>query len=524
MEKRVFIAFALSLAVLFIFQYYFQVKFQKTTSPVVEKKSTVTMPEETEPKGPSLKKTEKVLKGKKVIVETDLYRAVIDTSGGKITSLGLKDYTRRKKPPFQKEDEQFLETIPKGEFYPLETTGEQLIYQADREILSLTPKEPTGTLLLQGERPGRKIIKRFTFDNRRYGIGLEIEFEGEGQDTEIFLIGFGAKPPEVRMQTPEQISVVKDEGIERFRPERIKEEERHITNATCLTKISQYLISFLKPERGLTALISREKETGLIASYLLTPEKASIYRFYYYSGPADYSIIAKEQVGVERALPSGPMVILGRFILKILTFFHRIIPNWGVAIIFMTILVKILFFPLTRLSLRTMKTMQKLQPYLKDLSKKYKGNPQGMQKELFGLYRQYRINPMAGCLPMLVQIPIFIAIFIMLRTAIVLRGAPFALWISDLSLPDALFALKIAGRDFPVNLLPLFMGATMFLQQKLSSVATSPGSEQQKVMAFFMPAMLVIFLYNLPSGLMLYWTVTNLFSLLEQEVATHHIR
>jgi YidC/Oxa1 family membrane protein insertase len=341
---------------------------------------------------------------------------------------------------------------------------------------------------------------------------------------DITLVGFSqAPPPAVRSQTVEQVIVYSGDKPAHFKPGSIKNEERKIIDAAYLARNDgQYILTLLKPDKSLPALLSGDASGSITAAYTLTSEMAKNQRFYFYSGPTDNAIIAKEGVGIAQILPSGPMVILGRFILKILTFFHRIIPNWGVAIILLTILLKIIFFPLTRLSLRTMKTMQKLQPYLKDLSKKYKDNPKAMQKEMFGIYKQYHINPMAGCLPMLVQIPIFISIFIMLKTAIMLRGAPFCLWINDLSLPDALFSLPFWPGS--LNVLPFLMGLTTFFQQKLSSAgSTGMAAQQQKMMTFLMPIMLTVFLYNLPSGLMLYWTVTNLFSILEQEVSTHNL-
>ncbi|MFA5394006.1 MAG: membrane protein insertase YidC [Candidatus Ratteibacteria bacterium] len=534
MEKRVLFAFILSLGVLLLFQ-YFQVKNQPVKPPAIPVQSTpanetqTSQPEITRASGFTEKSpVEKyVPEGKKIIIETNLYRATIDTRGGQLTSLALKHYTRKKKLPFQKEDETLLETIPQGAYYPFKISEEDdLTFSSDRENISLSKEKTSETLILQAKNKGRLITKKFTFDNQKYGINFELSITGGETADNITLVGFSqAPPPTARSQTVEQVIVYSGDKPARFKPGSIKNGENKIADAAYLAlNDGQYILTFLKPDKSLPALLSGNASGSITAAYALTPETAKNQRFYFYSGPTDNAIIAKEGVGIAQILPSGPMVLLGRFILKILTFFHRIIPNWGVAIILLTILLKIIFFPLTRLSLRTMKTMQKLQPYLKDLSKKYKNNPKAMQQEMFGIYKQYHINPMAGCLPMLVQIPIFISIFLMLKTAIVLRGAPFCLWISDLSLPDALFTLHLSGRDMAINILPFLMGLTTFFQQKLSAAGTTGvGAQQQKMMTFMMPVMLTIFLYNLPSGLMLYWTVTNLFSILEQELSTHNL-
>ncbi|MFH2068302.1 MAG: membrane protein insertase YidC [Candidatus Omnitrophota bacterium] len=526
MEKRVLFAFILSLGVLLTFQ-YFQVKNQPAKPPATAVQSTpanetqVNRPGTPQTSGLSEKlpaEKKPAPEGKKITIETDLYRAVIDTRGGRLTSLALKHYTRK--------NETLLETIPQGAYYPFEIPEESdLLFNTDQEGFSLSAERKNGTLTIQAVKSGRLITKKFIFDNQKYGMELELSMTGKETDKDITLVGFSQGTPVAlnRNQGVEQVIVYSGDKPARFRPGSIKNEERKIIDAAYLARNDgQYILTFLKPDKSLPALLSGDAYGSVTATYTLTPETAKNQRFYFYSGPTDNAIIAKEGVGIAQILPSGPMVLLGRFILKILTFFHRIIPNWGVAIILLTILLKIVFFPLTRLSLRTMKTMQKLQPYLKDLSKKYKDNPKAMQQEMFGIYRQYHINPMAGCLPMLVQIPIFISIFLMLRTAIVLRGAPFCLWIRDLSLPDALFTLPFWPGT--LNILPFLMGLTTFFQQKLSSAgSTGMAAQQQKMMTFMMPVMLTVFLYNLPSGLMLYWTVTNLFSILEQEVSTHNL-
>ena len=154
-----------------------------------------------------------------------------------------------------------------------------------------------------------------------------------------------------------------------------------------------------------------------------------------------------------------------------------------------------------------MKQLQKLRPYLQDLQKKYKDDPQKMQKEMFNLYREYKINPFGGCIPMLIQFPIFIGFFIALRNSIFLRGAPFILWIQDLSMPDTVFKIG----NFPVNILPLLMTLTSFWQQKLT-----PTEPSQKGLTLMMPLMFLFIFYNFSSGLLLYWITMNIGGLIEQ--------
>ena len=194
----------------------------------------------------------------------------------------------------------------------------------------------------------------------------------------------------------------------------------------------------------------------------------------------------------------------------VLNLFDSMIPNYGVAIILLTILVRILFWPLTHKSTVGMKKMQELQPKMKELQKKFKDNPQRLQQETFALYREAKVNPMSSCLPMLVQIPVFIALFNVLRSAVELRYAPF-LWIGDLSEPEGLFAayLPFGG----LNILPILMAVSTGLQ---SAFTPSTGDKsQQRMMMVFMPVMMLVMFYSFPSALSLYWFLSNLFSIVQ---------
>jgi len=179
--------------------------------------------------------------------------------------------------------------------------------------------------------------------------------------------------------------------------------------------------------------------------------------------------------------------------------------NYGIAILILTVLIRVIFWPLTHKGTESMKKMQALQPLMKEIKEKYKDNPQRQQQETMALYKEHKVNPMGGCLPMFIQIPVFIALFAVLRSAIELRYSSF-LWISDLSEPENLFAgmIPIVGS---LNILPLLMSATMMWQQKLTP--TAGDAQQQKMMAIMMPVMMLFFFYKMPSGLVLYWTTSQ---------------
>jgi YidC/Oxa1 family membrane protein insertase len=193
---------------------------------------------------------------------------------------------------------------------------------------------------------------------------------------------------------------------------------------------------------------------------------------------------------------------------------HTLSFSYGWAIIAITIIIKLVFWPLTQVSTRSAKRMQALQPQIKALQEKYKDDPAKSQRKMMEFWKEHKINPMSGCLPTLIQMPVFIGFFYMIRSAIELRGEAF-LWVGDLSQPDTLF--EIPGVGFPVNLLPLIMGATMLWQARLTPPSPGMDPTQAKIMRY-MPLIFMVFLYNFSAGLTLYWTVQNLLSILQTKL------
>ncbi|MBC8278135.1 MAG: membrane protein insertase YidC, partial [FCB group bacterium] len=204
-----------------------------------------------------------------------------------------------------------------------------------------------------------------------------------------------------------------------------------------------------------------------------------------------------------------------KFILWSFKLLHTIIPNYGVVIVVFSILIKIVLWPLTHKSYVSMKKMSNLQPYMKEIKEKYKGDPQKMQKETAKLYKEHNVNPMGGCLPMILQMPLLYGLFIVFRSTIELRGAPFMWWIKDLSLPDTIielgFTIPMYGNQ--ISVLPLVMGVSTFFQSK--QTMTDPN---QKMMLYFMPIFLTLLFNNFPSGLTLYYTLFNLLSVVQQRM------
>ncbi len=256
----------------------------------------------------------------------------------------------------------------------------------------------------------------------------------------------------------------------------------------------------------------------------LKPGETRTWKWKTYVGPQKRSLLRKEARGAEEIMAFSRFSILNAAangIYALLHFLYRIVPNWGVCIIIVSLLIYLAFFPLTMKGMRSMKQMQTLQPKINQLKEQYKGNPQKLNQEMMELYKRERINPLGGCLPLLFQMPIFLGLYQVLWRTVDFKGAQF-LWIRDLSLPDRLLVLPrsfmIIGNE--VNILPILMAVIMFFQQKFSmknrGVVDPDQARQQRMMTILFPLFLGGVFYHAPSGLAIYFTMFYLMSTFTQ--------
>jgi YidC/Oxa1 family membrane protein insertase len=261
-----------------------------------------------------------------------------------------------------------------------------------------------------------------------------------------------------------------------------------------------------------------------------TSKNTDVYRFYL--GPRKRDVLARyndpakngfklSDLKFEQSVRSAPLIGWLADLLRILLdLFNRLIPNYGVAILLLTLLIKLLFWPLTNKSMRSTARMQTLQPKMKELQAKYKQNPQKLNQEMAALYKKEGVSPLGGCLPLLLQMPIFFALYNLLSTHFELRGASFIPgWINDLSAPEAIATFAPVNLLFitvdALRILPFLMLGTTFLQSKVSQ-STTPTDKNMALMTYLMPAVFFFILYNMPSGLVLYWTAQNLLGIVQQ--------
>ena len=239
------------------------------------------------------------------------------------------------------------------------------------------------------------------------------------------------------------------------------------------------------------------------------------YRYHVYYGPKKLSMLDDIGFNLSESVNFGWFDIIAKPTLWVLNKFYSVFHNYGIAIILVTVLFKAVFWPITQKGMKSMKNMQKLQPKMAKIKEKYKGDPTKMNQEVMAMYKTYKVNPLGGCLPMVLQIPVFFALYKVLLQSIELRHAPFMLWITDLAAPDRLWI----GIDLPyvggLPVLTLLMGASMFLQQKMSPSTADPT--QAKIM-MFLPVVFTFMFLNFASGLVLYWFINNLLSILQQVI------
>ena len=486
--------------------------------------------------------------GEIITVESPLYRARFSTQGGVLTSFQLREYPEEKiraediekaiissRFEDQKQGLQVLkEMLPETEgvemissYSPLRGVFPfSLLWQEESLDLNYSVYEVdkrANNLIFSFKKDGLKIIKEYKLRNNTYIIDVEVKLINEGRKT------FPASPLVIRYGPGLGLStnlfgkadpyyrglvLIKEAGREKM----VREAFRRGKRGSVLTRSypdaiwgglenKYFMAAFLPLAEPHSVLLEKDAFGQLNAGLKLQmpeliPGGTLTKRFALYLGPKQKEVVDAIGGGLEKSIDYG-MLSNSLRIMDILRFFHRFARNWGIAIILLTILTKIVLLPLTQKSLRSMERMQKLQPLMKELRLKFKADPRKQQKELMELYKREGVNPMGGCLPMLVQMPIFIALFTTLRNTINLRGASF-LWINDLSLPDTVCYLG----SIPLNPLPLIMGVSMFWQQKMSTA----DPEQAKMM-MFMPLMFTFMFYNFSSGLVLYWFIQNVLTL-----------
>ena len=536
MDKRAIIGIALSIMVLVIYQeivtrYYGPPP--ASTPPAIENKETqnetsaTPAPSASNAPAPVAKVAQPAMPGrpaKDVRVETENYVAVFTTQGARLKSFTFKNYRSAvdvHSPPYD-----IVQTAP-GVPLPLGVRWQSPAPFDDADVnysvqggdVNLKG-EAKQTLVFQGNGPnGAVITKSFTFSGVAYPIQMEVGVTAADGTAPI---------PEIVITDKSDQSVPNHgapfEGFLALVDNKIKRE--HLPEAVKGLEFSgdiswagfghTYFLFALVPENGAQHKTSVHQAGAALVAAISGPTPTE--RYTLFVGPKELDVLKSVGKGIERAIDFGYFGFISMPLLYVLHFFHRFTASYGLDIIILTMLIKLLMAPLTHKSYVSMKQMQKLQPQMEKLKERFSSDKEKLNKEIMELYKRHGVNPLGGCLPMVLQFPVFIGLYNALSTPIELRHAPF-LWIKDLSRPDW-ESLPFAVPGWWPSALPsglpvltIFMGASMFLQQWMTP---SAGDPNQRKLMLLMPLMFTFMFVSFPAGLTVYWLVNNLLSIGQQ--------
>lgn len=542
-DRNLFLALALSLLVLSLWS-YFQGSPVPTPppppgaeetlpaqAPGAEKRVETTTPS---PPIPVTKRPEAApeVEGPEQLVEieTPLYRAAVSSRGAELQRWELAEFFDASAPGHPRV---VMTTAQPGDVGALATRFEELgVGDWSKAPFSVSRPEAR-TIVFERTHSGISVRKTFVFDPENYLLTLRVQVSNAAT---------AAISPVFETLWPERASTERDfsdYALVAFQDGSLHKQLVSATgsagffgslfsngppqdpvyegNIEWAGADTRYFLAAMLPDlpreasaRFVTLAAGQAAQTRLSFQPVAIPPGQSAEReIRVYIGPKQTALLEAAGSDLDRSIDLGYswMAPLTKLFIWLLRALYALIPNYGVAIILLTILVRVVTAPLTTRQMTSMKRMQALQPRIKALQEKYADDRQKQSEEMMKIYRESGVNPLGGCLPILLQFPVFVGLYYALQSSIELRQAPFFGWIHDLSAPEALFT--IPGIDLPVRLLPLIMGASMVLQQKLSPQPTADPA-QQRMMMTIMPVMFTVLFYQFPSGLVLYWLVSNL--------------
>jgi YidC/Oxa1 family membrane protein insertase len=467
---------------------------------------------------------------REITVETPFYTVSLTAKGACFNSYILKNY--RETVDADSANKQLIPRSFKNGEILLSLSGQSLkglneavfsvSESADRLVIEDAKQSLTFNWVAED---GTILTKTYTFDPFSYLIDLKIIMKNASErvlkDQLILSVrkpieenkGYGFVGP----------SALIDDKLEQIKTKKIEDKDEYKGKIKWISVEDRYFLSSIIPSSEVNSRIKLVADDQIVENQLvnpvfeLSPGTQKEFQFLVFMGPKSMELLDSLGYDLGKALNFGFFNLIAKPCLWFMNKIHSVVPNYGIAIIILTIFTKVLLWPLGNKSYKSMSEMKKLQPLMTEIREKYKGDKQKMNQELMALYRTYKVNPMGGCLPMVLQIPVFFALYRMLYQAIELRHAPFFLWINDLSAPDRLFnfgfSIPFMEPPYGIPVLTIIMGATMLLQQKMSP---PPGDPTQAKMMMLMPVVFTFIFINFSSGLVLYWLVNNVLSISQQ--------
>jgi len=527
MEKRVLLAIVLSIAVMYGYTLIFPQP--KQQAPLVQSQQAeskaAALTAAPAPSAPPIVAAAALpqptgnqqLPVRDIQVETDVYRATISTQNGSLKSLTLKQY-KDVAGATGKEIVLYQENDPKnytlGNEFPGLVQDASLTYSTPVGDLKVTGEESKSLELVATTSTGIEVRKSYSFSGKGYDVALNHEIinrtasRAEGT-VNLLLRNRAVKPKEDAGRYEVFGPVTKTEADIVF--DKLEDIVKSPKPYNVPVKWSgfgdKYFLNAVISINNSIASLALKDLNGILEQRIvsqkmtLNPGQAATVSFRLYYGPKDLDILKSQGVQLEQAIDLGWFSAIAKPMLHSIKLFYRYLHNYGLAIIVITVILKILFFPLTHKSYKSMKEMQKLQPKMQELKEKFKDDRDAMNRAVMELYKTHKVNPLGGCLPMIVQIPVFFGLYKALMFSIELRHAPFYFWLQDLSAKD------------PYYVTPVIMGATMFIQQKMTPTNMDPI---QAKMMLALPVVFTFMFLNFPSGLVLYWLVNNILTIAQQ--------
>ncbi len=466
--------------------------------------------------------------GERITITTDVVKAEIDTVGGELTRLELLKHRDTVDP--HKNLVLFDQNATRT--YLAETGLTGGVFPNHRSLFTARP----GTrsidggnqvqLILDAEQGGVKLTKIFTFHRDDYTIDVKHTVTNEtgapiSPSLYLQLVRDGSKPAgEMKFYSTFTGPAVytSTDKFQKLTFDKIAKGDadyaKHADDGW-IALIQHYFVSaFIPPENAPRDISMKSLGNNLFAVSnvlplgTIAPGASVTMDAHLYSGPQEAELLQKVAPGLELVRDYGWLTIVAKPIFSLMNAIHKVLGNWGWTIIALTMLIKLVFFPLSAASYRSMAKMKLVTPKMQAIRERHKGEAQKMNQAMMELYKTEKINPLGGCLPIVIQIPVFIALYWVLSASVEMRGAPWIGWIHNLAAPD------------PYYILPLVMAVSMFIQTKLNP--TPPDPIQAKVM-MFMPIIFSVMFFFFPSGLVLYWVVNNILSIAQQWTITRKL-
>ena len=543
MNRKTLIGLILVGAILLLWPTYLDIVFPEENPPVSPEKKLVVSSKEKETPVIS---TEKILPPETqkeegfVKIQTPLFSAIVSNkNGGSISSFSIKKHLKEGEKEIQLVDSQNKENLLVSY---INLSGEEVFLDgfwsfSQKENLVLDEKNQVAKLSFYTSTPDGVVEKSLLFNHNSYAVVIDTDLEGIEEnvlDGKFRLDWIGGIPltENSRQESLFLEGLVSQGGsIQSYRvgsaslfgggTSQIERDSKRYSGGTDFAGYrTKYFGVFLIPQKTDFVEIEKYGSSERPGVDILTSQEINFKKTVLFFGPLEYDQIASLGVGLEdKILGWQWLSSISWVIYTIMVFLYGLIPNYGLVVILFAVLIKAITYPLMAKQLRSTKKMQKIQPELNKIKLKYKHDPALQQKKMSALFQESGVNPLAGCLPMLVQFPVLIAVFMVFRNTIEFRGEPFFLWITDLASPDTLFVVG----SIPINVLPFLMSLSMFYTMQASTAAMSSGGDSaqeatQKMMKYMFPGMMFFLFYGFPSGLNLYYLCFNVIQIVQQKI------